>query len=196
VCLVETWKKMLWWWLVLRQEVGVLRIWDGLGVMLHSFQVCVYILYGSPTGRINNKVLPSHHIYIYIQHTHKSSNPIHSLSHALLLLLLRLASLISAIPCLLETIPVHECAQYTPFAPTSYYHSLISLTTPFYPFSPPPSPPLVLKYKKRRKRTCIASPARRVFCPRGEKADFIMWRKRRIQVEKKVWPSHHTIPSF
>jgi len=51
---------------------------------------------------------------------------------------------------LLETIPVHECAQYTPFTPTSYYHSLISLTTPFYPFSPPPSPPLVLKYKKEK----------------------------------------------
>lgn len=72
MCLVETWKKMLWWWLVLRQEVGVLRIWDGVGVMLHSFQVCVYILYGSPTGRINNKVLPSHHIYISIYSIHTS----------------------------------------------------------------------------------------------------------------------------
>lgn len=150
-------------------------MWGGVGVDASLISsVHVYIVYGSLTGRINNKVLPSHHIYTYVRHTHKSSNPIHSLSHALLLLLLllRLASLISAMPCLLETIPVHECAQLTPWTPALYHYSLISLTTPSFPFCLPPSPPLVLKYKKEEKE--LASPARRVFCPRGERADFIM----------------------
>jgi hypothetical protein len=129
--------------------VGVLRVgvgWGGADASVIS-SVHVYIVYGSLTGRINNKVLPSHHIYTYIQHTHKSSNPIHSLSHAvllpllplllllflllLLLLLLRLASLISAIPCLLETIPVHECAQHTP-------SPLLRITTLSFLLEPPP----------------------------------------------------------
>ena len=100
--------------------MGVLRIWDGVGgdaSLISSVRIYIYYMGLLLVGSIIKFSLLIIYIYIYIQHTHKSSNPIHSLSHALLLLLLRLASLISAIPCLLETIPVHECAQYTPLRP-------------------------------------------------------------------------------
>lgn len=52
------------------------EIWGGMGVgwglMLHSFQVCMYIVYGSLTGRINKKVPSSHHTYIPIYSIHTS----------------------------------------------------------------------------------------------------------------------------
>ena len=198
MCLVETWKKMLWWWLVLRQEVGVLRIWDGVGgdaSLISSVRIYIYYMGLLLVGSIIKFSLLIKYISIYSIHT---SPPILSILFPTRYFFFFFAWLLSLAlyPACLRQFQSTNAHSTPPFAPTSYYHSLISLTTPFYPFSPPPSPPLVLKYKKRRKRTRIASPARRVFCPRGEKADFIMWRKRRIQVEKKVWPSHHTIPSF
>lgn len=92
------------------------------------------------------------YIYIYIQHTH-TSPPILSILFPTRYFFFFFAWLLSLAlyPACLRQFQSTNAHSTPSFTPTSYYHSLISLTTPFYPFSPPPSQPLVLKYKKKEK---------------------------------------------